>query len=582
MDQYAAALPLDRQTGEREAEAITLRNCAYAVERLKLTRPAIAYAKQSVNLFQRLRVELIGMRSEIKRSYAAEVRPAYRFLADLLINQGRLAEAQEVLDLLKDDEYFTFVRSARAEEVDLTKSEAAWKGQYDALGDELAKDATEFSSLERLPALSAAQLTRRAELDTKLQAARQAYQAFLKGAQTAFAGADADRERLDNLKTYSQLATIVRAMPTRTAAIYTLVTQDGLRTILTLPDVTELKSSPQQTIGFAALSRKIALLRTALTDPRLDPLPLATELYDLIILPLRKELADAGVKSLMVSLDGPLRYLPLAALYDSRTKQWLYQEFAISLFTPANLLKMNDAPGSRIRAAGFGVTLDHAVGEDLHFPALKGVHAELQALRTSLGARIFEDARFTADALKDELRKGDNLIHLATHFELRAGDASTSFLLLGDGRPLPISEFSGWRQDVLEGVDLFVVSACDTATPSADGGEFESFARAAQENGAAAVLATLWPVNDLSTELFMAHLYGLRKAAPQMSKAEAIRRCQGWIMKGVAGEFATAIRAQTATPLTVPAGMKLYHRDPIHPFAHPYYWAPFVLTGNVR
>src|SRR5579862_1384585 len=180
LDDYALALPLERESGEREAEAITLRNCAYAIEKLGRTNFAIASAKQSVNLFQGLRSNLKGMGPEIQRSYAGEVEPAYRFLADLLISKGRLAEAQEVLDLLKDDEYFKFLRSVKAETVDLTPDEAKWKTQYDALGDELAKDASEYDDLAKLgkvQALSVDQIARKAQLDRRLGAARQAFQA---------------------------------------------------------------------------------------------------------------------------------------------------------------------------------------------------------------------------------------------------------------------------------------------------------------------------------------------------------------------------------------------------------------------
>jgi len=61
----------------------------------------------------------------------------------------------------------------------------------------------------------------------------------------------------------------------------------------------------------------------------------------------------------------------------------------------------------------------------------------------------------------------------------------------------------------LQGVALLALSACDTAVgqPGATGREFESFGVLAQRQGARAVLATLWPVSDLSTASFMARLY---------------------------------------------------------------------------
>src|SRR5205814_1746917 len=137
-------------------------------------------------------------------------------------------------------------------------------------------------------------------------------------------------------------------------------------------------------------SKKIQLLRAALTDPRLDPVPVASELYDILIRPLEKDLNDAGVQSLMFSLDGPLRYIPLAALYDSKTHLWLCQKYPLSLFTPANISRMKDSPAVPVIAAGFGVRLAHDV-EGLHFSALSAVGAELASLSGTLGAAIFED-----------------------------------------------------------------------------------------------------------------------------------------------------------------------------------------------
>ena len=51
-------------------------------------------------------------------------------------------------------------------------------------------------------------------------------------------------------------------------------------------------------------------------NPRLDPRPLGQELYDILIRPIEKQLDGAGAKTLLWSLDGSLRLLPLAALWD--------------------------------------------------------------------------------------------------------------------------------------------------------------------------------------------------------------------------------------------------------------------------
>ena len=62
--------------------------------------------------------------------------------------------------------------------------------------------------------------------------------------------------------------------------------------------------------------------------------------------------------------------------------------------------------------------------------------------------------------------------------------------------------------------------------PGADGREVEGFGALAQNLGAGAVLATLWPVADESTGLFMQSFYALRAGSPELSKAEALRQVQ--------------------------------------------------------
>ncbi len=581
LDLFGQALTIESEIGNRVGQVRVLSSTGDVFEALNLIESAITEYKLSVNTMQSVRANSKTLPRDLQDSMKRSYEQIYRGLAGLLIRKGRLAEAEEVMNLLKDDEYFKFLRSAKAEQVDLTPIESRWVAQYAELGGNLAKDEAELRALSALKQHDDRQITRMAELEKKLAAGRKAFQTFLLSAKSYFANLGAEQNRLSDLDSYKDLADIVNHLPGRPAAVYTLVTADGVRSILTLPNLTELKTGPEGKVPFAELAKKIARLRTALNDPGLDPIQPASELYDLLIRPLENDLQAAGVKSLMFSLDGPLRYLPVAALYDRNTHEWLCQKYPLSLFTPAVRSKMKDTPPSVVVAAGFGVTQAHAVN-NVQFAGLTAVDAELSSLRRSYGARIFEDDRFTEESFKRELFNHDTLVHLATHFELKPGDASNSYLLLGDGTPLSISDFASWTQEKLGGIDLFVVSACNTGTAVDDGGEYESFARAAQENGAAAVMATLWPVNDTSTALFMSKFYELRSHDKTITKTEALRQTQMWLMKCTDTDLKGIKRARPATHTKDTMGLGRYKTDPKHPFAHPFYWAPFVLTGNVK
>jgi CHAT domain-containing protein len=184
-------------------------------------------------------------------------------------------------------------------------------------------------------------------------------------------------------------------------------------------------------------------------------------------------------------------------------------------------------------------------------------------------------------------------VHLASHFTFEPGDEANSFLLMGKGEVMTLKEMKT-RENLFAGVDLLTLSACNTAAQQsgANGREIDGFAELAQRLGAGAVLATLWPVSDKSTPGLMGQFYKLRQESQGMTKAEALQKAQVAMLQGsekvkplpVAEEQSTA---QQKSPRTDIVGLKeaslnapRYQLNPKARFAHPYYWAGFVLIGN--
>jgi CHAT domain-containing protein len=193
---------------------------------------------------------------------------------------------------------------------------------------------------------------------------------------------------------------------------------------------------------------------------------------------------------------------------------------------------------------------------------------------------------FTAQAFADALGRNYSLVHIASHFSFRPGDADESFLLLGDGNSLTLETLRTSDQFDFKGVELLTLSACNTGvgTTGADGKEVEGFGAVAQERGAKAVLATLWPVADESTRDLMTRFYRIYVTTPNLSKAEALRKAQISLLRGEGGggpvsgdRRSSEMAAEVGNPNLPP-----YKSDPRAPFSHPYYWAPFILIGNWR
>lgn len=188
------------------------------------------------------------------------------------------------------------------------------------------------------------------------------------------------------------------------------------------------------------------------------------------------------------------------------------------------------------------------------------------------------------------LKRKRRLVHISSHFRFDPGDASGSFLLLGDGSIMTLAEMKE-QTNLFEGVELLTLSACDTAAlmPDATGREIDTLAELAQRLGAGGVMASLWAVIDSSTAQLMKGFYRNR-AAGKFSKAEALRRAQLELFYGETQYPATSASRELKTARRgVPADGAIFveekYRIPFKPdkkkpFAHPYYWSPFVLFGN--
>jgi CHAT domain-containing protein len=131
------------------------------------------------------------------------------------------------------------------------------------------------------------------------------------------------------------------------------------------------------------------------------------------------------------------------------------------------------------------------------------------------------------------------------------------------------------QQSLFRGVDLLVFSACSTGvgTASKRGREIDGIGYIGETQGAKTVMATLWPVADDSTSLLMKEFYKRREMG--LTKIEALRQSQIEILNGSIKPTKSHLARSEQTPLR-------YEVDQEKPYAHPYYWAPFILIGNYR
>lgn len=551
------------------------------------TELAIFYGKLAINRFQDFRGYYRGksdqreLQQELQNTYEQSNEKYYRELADLLISQARLPEAEQVLRMLKEEEYFEYIRgdsanSPKGEKAALTPKEEAADKRYREVADKLAALGAERSALLNKSSRTPEENIRLAQIEADLVVAGQAFQKFLDKLNDELKTTK-DAGKVSQLRDSQGMREDLRELGNGAVALYTVVGEDTFSIVLTTADVQKAYQVP---IKAADLNRKVLAFRAALQNPTLNPLPLAQELYKILLSPVEKDLRAAKAELLMWSLDGVLRYVPMAALHDG--KQYLVESYRHAVFTPASNARLHLEPSKHWRALGLGVTKAHGEG----VPALPGVEEEMRGIIKAEGSSsgvlpgtIKLDEQFTQESMLTGLRERNNVVHIASHFQFQPGNETNSALLLGDGQMLSLAQIKA-LPNVFSGVELLTLSACNTATSGsgANGKEVEGFGVLAQRQGARAVVASLWPVADRSTMRMMQEFYQLRESG--LTKAEAMRQVQRKMLQGELAVPVATIKRSIIHEEDKTAGLPKFKADPQKPFAHPYYWAPFILIGN--
>jgi tetratricopeptide (TPR) repeat protein len=256
-------------------------------------------------------------------------------------------------------------------------------------------------------------------------------------------------------------------------------------------------------------------------------------------------------------------------------------------------------------------------GGDDGWQALPGTRVEVEALHRLFGDKAEPTLLFDSEASEqklDELAQSGHLgryryLHLATHGEVNDRWPLRSALILSrdalpdpqqqllagkpvyDGRLTAEGMLRNWKLNS----ELVTLSACQTALGKYESGEgFVGFAQVLILCGSRSVCLSLWKVDDAATALLMqrfyANLLGQRDGLKgPLGKAAALAEAKQWLRTLSREE---ALRVAAAVSQGVERGkdrprQKLFHAVPPaadarddRPYAHPYYWAAFILIGD--
>lgn len=326
------------------------------------------------------------------------------------------------------------------------------------------------------------------------------------------------------------------------AVIYPIILPDRLATIVSQtgqPLHYYVTRKPSTEIEQTLNNLLIAL--NPVSDSK-DREQFSQQIYDWLIRPAEQEQAFKDTKTLVFVLDGKLRNIPMAALYDG--KQYLIEKYAVALSPGLQLMAAHSFQQNKINAVIGGISESRA-----GFAALPAVELEVKQISKAVPSDLLLNQQFTSKALGASVKSGSaDVVHLATHgqFSSRLED---TYLLTWDGQ-VNVKELSELLKNrggnSSKAIELLVLSACDTAT--GDDRAVLGLAGLAVKSGARSTIATLWPVKDKAAQMLMTRFYEQLRQ-PKITKAEALRQAQINLIR------------QTD-------------------FRDPFFWSAFVLVGN--
>jgi CHAT domain-containing protein/Tfp pilus assembly protein PilF len=283
--------------------------------------------------------------------------------------------------------------------------------------------------------------------------------------------------------------------------------------------------------------------------------PKSDELWKVLIAPVEQDLADK--KHLVIVPYAPLLTLPFQALAPDakRDTPYLVERFAVSYAPSVSALLEMRQRGDIVRARRNGPDSVVAVGGVKFSPDLQelpnsGPEAEAVAKLFDEKARLIQGGSATRKAISLAVPPA-RFLHFATHGIPNGLRPMFSSLAIApdddDGRL--------YGHDIINldlSAELVVLSACDTARGKEYRGEGTmGLAWSFFVAGVPAVVVSQWSVDDEATGTLMKGFYERIRSNTATSRAENLRQAQIALIKN-------------------------------RPTRHPFYWAPFIYSGDWR
>lgn len=545
-ENYHRALDLAQSLGSTSLQAETLYRWALLDRSRGRLQEALRRIQESLRIVESLRSQVIS--NKLRTSFFASKRAYYELLVNLLaqLEEGRAgsykadalaaserARARGLLDLLAEGH-------VRAEiPPDLQKKDVELRSRLSWLQDQIAK-----KSATNLEAQIDQVQDAMAQLETEIRK-RDPHYAEVRYPTPLHA------EQIQSL--VDDRTALLHYFVGKEASFLFVVTRKGL----------ELHRLP----GASPLADEISRLRTLIQVRGPRSLPrfqeTAANLYSVLLAPAASALT--GKSRLLIAPDGPLYLLPFEALLTGnrgssyRDLPYLLRRFEISYIPSASVLadlQKSRSPGNAEKSflafadpsyGGSSTTEERGPtgsgGSLAELPESGAEVRRIAALYPGKSMLYLGPAATRKNVQESVYLRTTPRVHFALHGTVDADHPELSGLELSDGR-LQVFDIFNLKMNA----DLLTLSACQTALGKEVHGEgMIGLTRAFLYAGARSIVVSLWPVVDRSTSDFMYDTY----------------RSLG------TGKTAALRQAKLAM---------ISSKD----YSAPYYWAPFILSGDPR
>lgn len=237
--------------------------------------------------------------------------------------------------------------------------------------------------------------------------------------------------------------------------------------------------------------------------------------------------------------------------------------------------------------------------------------------RINVKTKLFTNALGTETSFKNLSGSNVNLVHVATHgfywteteaeqnsklsFLIPFKDAEDKALtrsgllfagannvLMGKRLPDGVDDGILTAKEIseldLRGLDLVVLSACQTGLGEITGDGVFGLQRGFKKAGAKTLMMSLWKVDDKATQLLMSRFYS--NLITGKSKIESLRDAQKYVR-----EYETEVEIKSDNKPAISAHAKVQAQQghtqqkvikKVHPYQNPKYWAAFILLDALN